>query len=59
MKRSHIIGNLLMAVAITIVFWGIPDSLAWLARLILITTIFGFIGILLYIGFRFREKPSD
>ena len=59
MKRSHVIANIVMAIAITIVIWGIPDDLAWLARLILIATIFGFIGLLIYIGVRFREKPSE
>lgn len=59
MKRSHIVANIVVALAITIVLWGIPDSWAWLARFILVTTIFGFVVLLVYIGVRFREKPTD
>ena len=59
MKKSHIIANVLVAIAIAVVFWGIPDDLAWLTRLVLVTTIIGFVGLLVYIGIRFRETPSD
>lgn len=59
MKRSHIIANVVVAVAIAGVFWGIPDDLAWLSRVILVTTIFGFVGLLVYIGLRFRDDPTE
>ncbi len=59
MKRSHIIANVVVAILIAIVFWGIPDDLAWLSRIVLVSTIIGFIGILVFIALRFREKPTE
>jgi hypothetical protein len=59
MKPRHIAANIVVAIAISVVLWGIPDDFAWLVRFILVSTIFGFIGLLIYIGVRFRERPSE
>ena len=59
MKRSHIIANIVVAALIAVVFWGIPDDLAWLSRIVLVTTIIGFVVTLVYIGVRFRDKPTE
>lgn len=59
MKRSHIIANVVVAILIAVVFWGIPDDLAWLSRIVLVGTIVGFIAVLGFIAFRFREKPTE
>jgi hypothetical protein len=59
MKRSHIVANVVVAVLIAIVFWGIPDDLAWLSRMILVGTIIGIVVTLIYIGVRFRDKPTE
>jgi len=59
MKAGHVVANVLVAVVIAIVFWGIPDDLAWLRRFLLVTALFGIVGILVYIAVRFRVTPSD
>lgn len=59
MKKSHIAANVLVAVLITVVFWGIPDEFVWLTRFILVSTIFGIVGLLIYIAARFRDRASD
>lgn len=59
MKRSHIVANVVVAILIATVLWGIPDDLAWLARIVLVGTIVGFIGIIVFIALRFREKPTE